>query len=274
MRVLHLTSQMTGHAAQKPENSRFPKVEVTRLRMLPAHVMERGWSVPGEVGRGETVVAWSGGMAEGLFDAEPRTWSGPGWVRLRETCDRLRPALRERGLRLLLRTHARHVLADVTAAATFLSEQPERDGEESALGVLVDIGAMFERSMLATAEEHLRRMLSGALALGAAEGIVLSNLREGDASRGARGDAESVGADDADDVMGQSALEWAAWHDAGGLIDPKLLARAWREYVLPAGVPVIFADGHASGSAARPGADGRGDLSGQVGALADALVGD
>ncbi len=69
--------------------------------------------------------------------------------------DAAEPVLRDSGRRLLLRTHARHVVSDFVAAKALLAER-----EGSPIGIALDPAACFEASMLADAEDHLVRTFS------------------------------------------------------------------------------------------------------------------
>jgi len=121
---------------------------------------------------GVRVVAWSGSMADELFGEDPRTWGPAGWAALDAACERAAPVLAERGATMALRTHARHVLSDVPSCERFVRERRGRHGE--VFRVLLDPVSMLAPSMLAMAEDHLRRMVGaiGTMAPGLA-GIVI-----------------------------------------------------------------------------------------------------
>ncbi len=128
------------------------------------------WAPPPDVPDGSEVVAWSGGLGDALMDPHPMTWlggPGGGWRVLDAACARLAPLLARRSLRLILRTHARHVLGDMQAAMKFCGgHDPVR------FGVLPDVPAMFTRGMLARWEDHLDRMVGVIRALGAGAGAI------------------------------------------------------------------------------------------------------
>ncbi|MFG0274480.1 MAG: hypothetical protein ACF8QF_05435 [Phycisphaerales bacterium] len=111
------------------------------------------------------LMAWSGGLGDGLFDRSPRTWMTPGRDALSDACERLSPLLEGAGRRLLLRTHCRHVLSDAPACAAFAKA---RAG--GPLAVALDPASMLESSMLGGVEDHLERLF--ALAAPHAEAIV------------------------------------------------------------------------------------------------------
>jgi len=125
------------------------------------------------------LLAWSGTLDDELFGSgNPMTWLGPGREALDGLLGSLAPALRDRGLRLLLRPHCRHVLGDATTARSFL----ETLDPGVPVGLALDIAAVFEPGMLRAAADHCRRTFE---ILGpVAEAIVLT---------GAEADGESVG---------------------------------------------------------------------------------
>jgi sugar phosphate isomerase/epimerase len=113
------------------------------------------WEPPAEF-EGDLIL-WSGTLGESLTEAHPHTWMGPGRERLAARVDELLPRVQERGVRLLLRAHARQVLSDPPSVRAFL-----RDRAESPVGLLLEPAALFEASMLGPeAEDHVHRILSG-----------------------------------------------------------------------------------------------------------------
>lgn len=110
-----------------------------------------GWAPPSDA-RGRIILAWSGTLGEGLFDAHPATWLRPGHEALRELCRRVAPDLAARGQVLCFRPHARHVLSDAQSALSFAREQ-----EDAPFGVALAPASMLEPSMLDDVEDHLRR---------------------------------------------------------------------------------------------------------------------
>ncbi|MEM8835690.1 MAG: hypothetical protein AAGD00_07715 [Planctomycetota bacterium] len=109
------------------------------------------------IGDAHAIVCWSGTLADRLFDRDPRTWLPSGKAALDAWLDRVEPTLRESNTRLLLRPHARHVIADGPRAVTF---HKERCGEGSPVGLALDLAALFEADMIAKQDEHLERFAS------------------------------------------------------------------------------------------------------------------
>lgn len=106
----------------------------------------------GAIPEDATVLCWSGTLGEGLFARDWGTWGAAGWEALMLFCERVAPVLDERGARLVLRPHARHVLSDAFKCRRFLDEN--RHGR---IGVALDAAAMMERSMLGDTEGHFER---------------------------------------------------------------------------------------------------------------------
>lgn len=104
---------------------------------------------------GAIVVTWSGSFAEmeggGLFEDDPRTWGPKGWSELEERVRRLRDA----GVRVCLRPHARHVVSDPVGCRRLL-EAPWAEG----VLLMYDPGAMLAESMRGekVVTDHVRRM--------------------------------------------------------------------------------------------------------------------
>ena len=83
--------------------------------------------------------------------------------------EELTPALDAAGVRLLIRPHVAHTVADIPACRRILSEE-----RAERIGLLLEPCAMLAPSMLADAPDHLRRILE---ALGhRADGVILSNV--------------------------------------------------------------------------------------------------
>lgn len=126
-------------------------------------------------------VAWSGrlllwtgsGAAFGedshddFFARSLATWGPVALTHFQSVVDRLAAVADHLGVRLLFRPHARHVLPDPQRCLTFL-----RDRADAPISLLIDPGAMLERSMLPTADDHLDRILSALAPL--ADGIALT----------------------------------------------------------------------------------------------------
>jgi len=163
---------------------------------------------------GGLVVGWSGGLGETLFERAFATWMPAGRSSLDAYLDAAEPVLRERGGRLLVRTHARHVISDAQAAVGLL------DAREGAVGVAFDPAGCLEASMLADAEDHLVRFFE--LVGGRAEVIVLGSVLQ-PAS-----------------LESEEPLVPAALGD--GLLDPALLGRLVREHAREDAVVAVVGD--------------------------------
>ena len=117
--------------------------------------------------------------------------------------DAAEPVLRERGSRLLLRTHARHVISDAQAALGLLAAR-----EGAPFGIALDPSSCIEASMLRDLEDHLTRFF--VLAGKVAEVIVLGSVEQ-PAS-----------------VESEEALAWAPLGE--GIVDAGLLGSLVREH--------------------------------------------
>ncbi len=119
--------------------------------------------------RPSNLFAWSGCPGDDLFEPSPLAWSQGAWSALERALDELAPALDAAGVRLLIRPHAAHTVADIPACRRILSEERAEH-----IGLLLEPCAMLAPSMLADAPDHLRRILE---ALGhRAEGVIVSNV--------------------------------------------------------------------------------------------------
>lgn len=99
------------------------------------------------------VVLWSGTLAEGLFDDDPRTWMRSGHDAFRRFCDAAAPTLVARGMTLAFRPHARHILSDVQGCLDFLRG---REGQPFELALAP--ADLLTAEMLPAAEDHLIRI--------------------------------------------------------------------------------------------------------------------
>jgi hypothetical protein len=173
---------------------------------------------------GATLVAWSGGLGDALFEADPRTWGPAGWRALEAGLAALEPVLRARGQRLWLRPHARHVLSDPPACRRLASAWPE-----GPVGVLAEPMGMLTRSMLGLASEHLERSFGALAELAERTGLVLTNVEAPPGeSAGAQGDLEP----DAGPCLRRVGL-------THGAIRPEVIAAAWRAHG-PAACSVVL----------------------------------
>lgn len=110
-----------------------------------------GWLVDLDA-PGARLVAWSGTLADGLFDDDPRTWMRAGQERFARFLDEVAPALRQHGRTLCFRPHHRHVVGDVHAAVRLLRERAGGPFE-----VLLAPADLLATSMLRDVEDHLAR---------------------------------------------------------------------------------------------------------------------
>jgi hypothetical protein len=127
---------------------------------------------------GGRIILWSGWMggadarpADGFFPPDFRTWSTPGRKRFDDFCDAVGPELEARGLTLLFRPHARHVLSDPQACISFLAA---RRGQPFAL--VLDPAAFITHTMLPRAEDHLARAFGALAAHPSTFALALTNL--------------------------------------------------------------------------------------------------
>lgn len=107
-----------------------------------------------DAGRGRLLLAWSGTLADDLFEPHPMNWLTPGAETLDAACERLRPTLEASGTTLCLQPHARHVLSDVPSCRAFLDRH---DGGPFAIALAP--ASMLEPGMLADLDDHLRRFV-------------------------------------------------------------------------------------------------------------------
>lgn len=114
-------------------------------RSLPDHSLVWCWS------------GWRGGGPLDENDESPPMLGGASWEALDVFCRGVAPELRERGSRLLVRTHHRHVLSDVPSCLRFLRER-EAARESDVFGLMLDGASMLAPSMRRDARDHLRRI--------------------------------------------------------------------------------------------------------------------
>ncbi|MFM7051323.1 MAG: hypothetical protein ACKOYN_04210 [Planctomycetota bacterium] len=116
--------------------------------------LAEGWVIDAELPT-RRIVSWSGTLADGLFDDEPRTWMRAGQQRFAEFLDGIAPALEAHRRTLCLRPHHRHAMGDVHACMRVLRERAGGPFE-----VMLAPADMMAPSMLAQAEDHLARMFA------------------------------------------------------------------------------------------------------------------
>ncbi|TVQ30597.1 MAG: hypothetical protein EA376_12090 [Phycisphaeraceae bacterium] len=98
------------------------------------------------------IIAWSGTLADSLFERDPRSWLPPARRAFADLCDALAPRLDAAGATLLFRPCSRHVLADPTTCLSFLRERAAEP-----FGIVLDPIGFLEPDMLDRVEEHLER---------------------------------------------------------------------------------------------------------------------
>jgi hypothetical protein len=199
---------------------------------------------PGEPALPRVAVVWSGTLAGGEgdgFGVDPRTWLPSGRRVFAEQFGETAARLRARGLHPVLRPHARHAIGDHHAARNFAAD-PAREVDGAA--VLLDVGAMLARSMLAALEDHTERVLSSAATYppGRLAGVVLSGVDAGPAQPDGR----------STDVDEGPALPLVPLSAARGM-DPGVIARiAARNWIDRSeglnGVPLVLLDDGRPGS--------------------------
>lgn len=103
------------------------------------------------------LLAWSGSHTESLDEETPRNWMGGAVESLAGAIDRLLPMLEARSIRLLVRTHHRHILNDHRSVLAFMGVGPR--ALEARVGLALDIESLLAPSMTAASEEHILRFL-------------------------------------------------------------------------------------------------------------------
>lgn len=119
---------------------------------LSGNLLDADWTLPAGSDGPTTLIAWSGSLADTLFERHPHTWMQPGQDALRRVCDALVEPLVTSGRTLNLQPHARHVLSDPQSAINFARER-----EDGPFGIVLGPTTMLEPSMLGEVEDHLTR---------------------------------------------------------------------------------------------------------------------
>lgn len=101
----------------------------------------------------QSCIAWSGTLADGLFDREAMTWLSAGTSALETFCDEFSPRLESTDRRLLFRPHCRHVLSDAMSCVRFIESQGDQP-----FGLALCPASLLEHDMLGAADDHLRRI--------------------------------------------------------------------------------------------------------------------
>lgn len=150
-----------------------PGADAPWAALLSANLLAPGRAALPDPIPAPRLIAWSGTLADDLFERDPATWMPAGLDAFRAMAADLAPRLDDAGATLLFRPHARHVLCDPQRCLTMLREW--NDTDTRCFGLLLDAPAMLEADMLDTAGDHLERALA---ALGPrAAAIALSNVR-------------------------------------------------------------------------------------------------
>lgn len=125
------------------------------------------------------VVAWSGTIAEGFFERDPRSWSAESRQRFETVCSRAHERLVRTGRRLLFRPCSRHVLNDAPSALAFL-----RAREGQPFGIVFDPAALLEPEMITRkgdrAADHVTRAFEALGGLSEAVWICGAHVDEDD----------------------------------------------------------------------------------------------
>ena len=121
--------------------------------IVPGNPLAADWTCPLDL-PGELLVAWSGTLADDLFQDDPRTWMAGGHEQFESFCDQVREPLTAMGRRLCFRPHARHVLSDPQGTLDFLRR---REGEP--FGLALSPIDLLVPSMIPDAEDHFTRIL-------------------------------------------------------------------------------------------------------------------
>lgn len=99
------------------------------------------------------VILWTGWSGDEPFERHPLTWGPASLEQFRRAIDAASRVAAEKGTTLLLRPHARHVLADPQRCLTFFRERTDSDR----VGLVLDTASMLEASMVEKVEDHLER---------------------------------------------------------------------------------------------------------------------
>ena len=110
------------------------------------------------------LVVWSGWLGDTMFERGVRTWGPAGMEAFNERMRTVVGTARERGARVLIRPHARHVVSDPQRCLS-MARADGGFGVEG-VGVAMDVAAMLEGGMASGVEDHAARslMVGGAVA--------------------------------------------------------------------------------------------------------------
>jgi len=110
----------------------------------------------------ERTILWAGGLGDGDFDPNPRTWLDAGWKTFMAALPELPPYS-------LIRPHWAHVVSDAMSARRLHTE-----ASAMSVGLALSPASMLSPGMMADADEHLDRFFE--LAGEAALAVVLEDL--------------------------------------------------------------------------------------------------
>lgn len=207
----HTQDGPTAYPAETLDGAPTPRVWA-----LGGNLLGEGWVIPGEIPAGATVIAWSGTLGEGLWERHPLTWMPPGWARLEAALRRVLPGLAARDQRLVLRTHAFHVLGDLHAARRMLEIVTTLGpGAAERVGVVPDPASLFTRAMMPRAKEHAERMAELLPGLVDRDGLALGDLAPADRPLESDDPPEQV-------TIGEGCLDLGAWVRAVGAAVPRV----------------------------------------------------
>lgn len=116
------------------------------------NVLQDAWEWLETMGDCKRVLAFSGSLADSMWDSHPPNWLTPGQTALRRFCDDLEPWLRDHGTVLCFHPHCRHVLSDPASCVKFLDDMQGRPFE-----VALTPAAFLEQNMFDDMEDHLTR---------------------------------------------------------------------------------------------------------------------
>ncbi|MFG0306377.1 MAG: hypothetical protein ACF8Q5_09205 [Phycisphaerales bacterium JB040] len=128
-------------------------------------------------GMARDTVCGSGHLAtpnpDGTVPPSPATWSSPGWNAFEGVAGELNEQGARNGTTLILRPHARHVLADPQSTLAWLKRSAP-----SHTRILLDPAAWLTAGMLADAQDHLARTFGAFAGHPAVWGVLLTTLVE------------------------------------------------------------------------------------------------
>lgn len=112
---------------------------------------------------------------DGVQDAPWRTWGAQAKVRLAARLAELAARVESAGGTLLVVPTWNGVISDIPTTVQFLKERPSER-----LGLVLEPASMLAPSMLPNLPDHLARLYGAAAMLPGVEGVIVSNLRQGE----------------------------------------------------------------------------------------------